>query len=103
MQDHLSLRISGVTKIINSLFLFCVALLLNKLPRIGTSPKTGTLDVLTVSESWRTPVSINVSPFLTLIIPVSNFLTLKVFCMPQPEISTYLVTEDIAGLNAKVT
>ena len=63
----------------------------------------GTLDVVTVSESWRTPVSTSVSPFLTLIEPVSNFLTLNVFCIPHPEISTDLVTEEIEGLNAKVT
>ena len=35
--------------------------------------------------------------------PVSNFLTLNVFCIPHPEISIDLVTEEIAGLNAKVT
>ena len=56
-----------------------------------------------LSESWSTPVRIKVSPFLTLIEPVSNFLTLNVFCIPHPEISTDLVTDEIAGLNAKVT
>ena len=40
---------------------------------------------------------------MTLIEPVSNFLTLKVFCIPHPVISTDFVTEEIAGLNAKVT
>ena len=88
---------------ISSLFLFWVELLLNKLPRIGISPRIGTLVEVTLSASWRTPVRINVSLFLTLIEPVSNFLTLNVFCTPHPVISTVFVTEDIAGLNAKVT
>ena len=39
----------------------------------------GTLEIDTLSSSLRTPVRINVSPFFTLIEPVSNFLTLKVF------------------------
>ena len=43
------------------------------------------------------------SPFLTLIEPVSNFLTLNVFCIPHPAISSDFVTEEIAGLKAKVT
>ena len=56
-----------------------------------------------LSESWRTPVRIKVSPFFTLIEPVSNFLTLNVFCIPHPAISTVEVTEEIAGLNANVS
>ena len=70
---------------------------------LGISPRIGTFDVVTVSESWRTPVRIKVSPFWTLMEPVSNFLTLNVFCMPHPAISTVDVTDEIAGLNAKVT
>ena len=35
--------------------------------------------------------------------PVSNFLTLSMFCIPHPAISTVDVTEEIAGLSANVT
>ena len=88
---------------INSLFLFCFEFFLKRVPRTGISPNIGTFEVLILSSSLRTPVNTSVSPFLTLIAPVSSFLTLKVFCIPHPAIGTVLVIEEIAGLKAKVT
>ena len=103
LSEKSSFRIFGVTIIINSLFLFTSELLLNKDPIIGISPRIGILDVATLSSSLITPVNTSVLSFFTLIEPVSNFLTLNVLCIPQPEISTVLVTEEIAGLKEKVT
>ena len=95
--------IFGVTSIISSLFWLLPAVDLNSLPSIGMSPSIGVLVIVSLSSFDITPVSISVCESLTLKVPVSNLLTLRIFIGPQLGIFSILLTEVSLGLNEKVT
>src|SRR3569623_489747 len=63
--DRRSSRIRGVRKIINSVLLFFLVVVLNRLPNTGTSPNNGTLLTVELSSPSKMPPNTKVSPLFT--------------------------------------